>query len=252
MDSGINSTQNSGTQQIKNVSFNSSQEDVAETLPIKNIPRKNPKTCGNFAEIYIDLSRFCSTVNPNLIKSNGDYQKPPLNYRFLITLALKAKKNRCSTANDMIEIIKALFPYFKDTQTLWIQSIHRILGLTGSNSDGSTSKVKNCFRKLPNSEIGGRRRDDIWTFENKLVADDLDKELHLEFVSATNYNGRLFAALAEKKTAKMAAEIIMQSGKAFKVAEIKAASPMPDILEQIVQEPIDLQGDQIEVSKIFI
>ena len=54
MDSGINSSQNSGTQQIKNISLNSSQEDFSETQQIKNISRKNPKTHGNFTE-PIDL-----------------------------------------------------------------------------------------------------------------------------------------------------------------------------------------------------
>ena len=55
MDSGINSSQNSGTQQIKNISLNSSQEDLAsETPQIKNISRKNPKTHGNFTK-PIDL-----------------------------------------------------------------------------------------------------------------------------------------------------------------------------------------------------
>ena len=55
MDSGINSSQNSGTQQIKNISLNSSQEDLAsETPQIKNISMKNPKTNGNFME-PIDL-----------------------------------------------------------------------------------------------------------------------------------------------------------------------------------------------------
>ena len=218
MDSGINSSQNSGTHQIKNISLNSSQEGFAETLPIKNISRKNPKTHGNFEEIYFDLSRFSSTMNPDLVKSDGSYQKPPLTYRFLVTLALKAKRNRCSTANDMIFIIKCLFPYFKDTQALRIQSIHRTLGLTGSNSDGSKSKVKNCFRKLPNSELGG---DDVWTFENKQAAAELDKDLRLGFFNSTNYNG------------------------------INAATPMPDILWQIIQEPIDLHGNQIEVCTIL-
>lgn len=254
MDSGINSSQNSGTQQIKKKSLNSDQEEFAATGEIKSIPFENSKKEEKLSEIYIDLSRFSSTVNPEMMKSDGDYQKPPLSYRFLITLALKSKKSRCIKAKDIAEIIKSLFPYFKDTHVLWIQSMYRTLALNGTNSNGSKSKVKNCFRRLPNSEIGGRaplgREEDIWTFENKLVAAELDKDLRLEFISATNYNGRLFADLAAKKTAKMTAKKIMGSENDFKVAEIKAASPMPNILEQIVQEPIDLQGNQIEVSII--
>ena len=84
-----------------------------------------------------DLTRFGLNLDSKLrVHGNMDRTKPELTLQLLITLALKAKKNRQCTIEELMKIIGSMFPYFKKSQNIigWKKD------LTSTLSDATKNK----------------------------------------------------------------------------------------------------------------
>ena len=84
-----------------------------------------------------DLTRFGLNLDSKLrVQGNMDRTKPELTLQLLITLALKAKKNRQCTIEELMQIIGSMFPYFKKSQNIigWRKD------LTSTLSDATKNK----------------------------------------------------------------------------------------------------------------
>ena len=91
-----------------------------------------------------DLTRFGLNLDSKLrVQGNMDRTKPALTDQLLITLALKAKKNRQCTVEELMQIIGTMFPYFKKYQNIngWRKDLSSTL------SDATKNKL---FVRLTN------------------------------------------------------------------------------------------------------
>ena len=91
-----------------------------------------------------DLTRFGLNLDSKLrVQGNMDRTKPALTDQLLITLALKAKKNRQCTVEELMQIIGTMFPYFKKSQNIngWRKDLSSTL------SDATKNKL---FVRLTN------------------------------------------------------------------------------------------------------
>ena len=96
-----------------------------------------------------------------------------------------------------------------------------------SGALAGTGQPVPAFKKFQNSETRKFYSGNVWTFSNLTIAAELDRDLRLEYIGEQ-----------------------LQTSK--KQAKIKAATPMPDILELIVNEQIDLDPKQVSKVKFFI
>ena len=52
-------------------------------------------------------------------KSPSGYEKPPLKYSSLVTLALKSKRDYCMSVEEMNKFIINIFPFYAYTKAEW-------------------------------------------------------------------------------------------------------------------------------------
>ena len=111
-----NDSEQSSTQRSE-MEMETEEEEMISTYDFKqnNVPSSeisSPSALSN-------LTRFGLNLDSKLrVQGNMDRTKPALTDQLLITLALKAKKNRQCTIEELMQIIGSMFPYFKKSQNI--------------------------------------------------------------------------------------------------------------------------------------
>ncbi|CAH1797111.1 unnamed protein product [Owenia fusiformis] len=89
------------------------------------------------AEVDLDPTTFSGTSTLSQQKRRFAEDKPPYSYIALITMALESSTNGMMTLNEIYAWIMGRFPYFKNDQKRWQNSIRHNLSLN------------DCFTRIP-------------------------------------------------------------------------------------------------------
>ena len=169
----------------------------------ENIVTHFKASTNNENSTNLDLSRFGLVLSPEyqFPESLSYLAKPPLSYKLLITLALKAKVNRCCSMPEMAIFMQTVFPFYKKTSQYknWGHSFKSNLTEYGSE--------KNFTLLLDNENLPRRSGGSLWTFADHSQAIKWNGQLQEQFRNCS--------------------------------VEIRASTPIPDIVEQIVNENLE-------------
>ena len=136
------------------------------TWTLQILPENSPKNDNNNNTISRNDSNGVILTNKPITYSM--FEKPPLTYGSMVTLALKSQKNQQSTVKQMYQCILEFFPYFNCSKPEeWQNQIRHEL-------------TKNKFSKTEVDEEGTReagKKSHFWTFTDKKHAEKCQIDL---------------------------------------------------------------------------